>query len=84
MCTGQGTGGELQILHSACGFVQDDAGTPLFMMTRGGCVYGDKGAVLFRMTGNVILSTSRCHSSAKNLEKKGGTTDREHCTFVSC
>ena len=34
MCTGQGTCGELQILHFACGFVQNDKRTASSMVTR--------------------------------------------------
>ncbi len=40
-------------------------------------VYGDNTAASSMVTRNVFLSV------AKNLEKKGRATDREHVTFVS-
>ena len=57
----------LQILHFACGSVQDDIITVF--------VYGDKEC-LSELPLPVFLS------AAKNLEKKGGTTDREQGYFA--
>ncbi len=58
----------LQILHFACGSVQDDIITVF--------VYGDKEC-LSELPLPVFLS------AAKNLEKKDGTTDHEQVKFVS-
>ena len=58
----------LQILHFACGSVQDDIITVF--------VYGDKEC-LSELPLPVFLS------AAKNLEKKDKTTDHEQVKFVS-
>ena len=50
--------------------------TASFRMTRRSLVYGDKRQASSMVTRNVFLS------EAKNLEKKGRTTDHEHDIFV--